>query len=294
MANPAAINEKKVLLLGSLGMIGNALGRVLQGPNLTSFSHQDLDITDYGALEKTFLRFRPEVVLNAAAFTRVDDCEKFRETAFLVNAQAPGHIATLCKRYGALLVHLSTDYIFDGETDRPYSETHPANPINYYGTTKWEAEKKIVSSGCSYLIVRTSWIFGQNGDNFVKKLLQRALAGAKLRAPIDQIGAPTKAGDVAAAILRLLAGGNTGIIHFTNSGHCSRHEQATTILRLYGLNNSVEAATNEGLHLPAKRPRFSVLDISRYVEITGHSPRSWEQSTAEYIAFLKEDDKLRS
>jgi dTDP-4-dehydrorhamnose reductase len=276
-------------------MIGSALAKALAGPLLFSYQHHELDITDYVALEKTFLKSKPQLVFNAAAFTRVDDCEKFRETAFLVNAQAPHYLADLCKKYGATLIHFSTDYIFDGSSGRPYPEDHPANPINYYGTTKWEGEKRIVSSGCNFLIVRSSWIFGKNGDNFVKKILKRALAGARLEVPLDQIGVPTHSADTAKAAIQLTVQGTTGIYHFANSGFCNRYEQAETILKLYGLNNSIEAVKNESLHSLAKRPHFSVLDISLYMEKTGHTPRSWQQSTAEYIAFLKENEQeLRS
>jgi len=289
MADPSSLNIR-TLLLGSGGMIGSALRKTLAGPRLSAFTHQDLDITDYMAVEKIVLRTKPDIVINAAAFTRVDDCEKFRETAFLVNSQAPGHLAGLCRKYNSYLVHFSSDYVFDGNSETPFLEDAPCNPINYYGTTKWEAEKKIVASGCSYLILRTSWIFGRNGDNFVKKLLKRALAGAKLQALVDQIGCPTSAGDVAHALVKLLSIQATGMIHFANQGHCNRHEQARTILQLYGLNNSVEAVTNERLHLPAKRPHFSVLDISRYIHKTGLTPRTWQQSTAEYIVFLKENE----
>ncbi len=289
MADPSSL-KVRTLLLGSGGMIGSALAKTLAGPQLFAFAHRDLDITDYLAVEKIVLKTKPAIVINAAAFTRVDDCEKFRETAFLVNSQAPGHLAGLCRKYNSHLVHFSTDYVFDGNSETPYREDAPCNPLNYYGTTKLEAEKKIVASGCSFLILRTSWIFGRNGDNFVKKLLKRALAGAALQAPVDQTGAPTYAGDVSHALVKLLSIQATGTIHFTNLGHCSRHEQAQTILQLYGLNNSVEAVTNERLHLPAKRPRFSVLDISRYIHETGHSPRTWQQSTAEYIVFLKENE----
>jgi len=294
MADPAFLNQR-IVLLGARGMIGSALGKLLHGATLSGFSHQDLDITDYAALEKIFLRTKPQLVLNAAAFTRVDDCEKFREAAFVVNAQAPAHLAALCKKYNAELVHFSTDYIFDGFGGRPYSEEHPANPINYYGATKWEGDKRIISSGCSYLVVRTSWIFGKNGDNYVKKILKRAMAGARLSAPVDQVGAPTYAEDVAAAVVRLLALRATGTFHFANSGECSRHEQAIAILKLYGLNNSVEAVKNDGLPVLAKRPPFSILDFTRYTEFTGHMPRSWQQSTAEYIEYLKQNEQeLRS
>jgi dTDP-4-dehydrorhamnose reductase len=294
MADSSGIKDR-VLLFGSGGMTGSALAKAISGPNLYAFQHKELEITDYVAVEKVFLKYKPQIVINAAAFTRVDDCEKFRETAFLVNTQAPDHIAELCKRFGSNLVHYSTDYIFDGTSDRPYPEDHPARPVNYYGTTKWEAEKRIVSSGCSFLILRTSWIFGRNGDNFVKKIVKRALAGARLQAPIDQIGIPTYADDVAAATLRLLSLEARGIYHFASSGHCSRFEQAQMILKLYGLNNSLEAAKNEDLNTPAKRPHFSVLDISLYIGKAGQTPRSWEQSTAEYIAFLKQNEQeLRS
>ncbi|HSE40776.1 MAG TPA: dTDP-4-dehydrorhamnose reductase [Acidobacteriota bacterium] len=286
---------RRILLLGAGGMIGSALSRACSGAQLEEFQHQELDITDYLEVEKVFLKHKPEFVLNAAAFTRVDDCEKFRETAFVVNAQAPGHLAALCKKYSSLLVHFSTDYIFDGTFNAPYPENYPQNPINYYGVTKLEGEKQIIAGGCSYLIIRTSWIFGRNGDNFVKKLLKRALAGAKLQAPIDQTGVPTYAGDVAAAVLKLLSLQNTGIYHFSNSGECSRHEQAQTILKLYGLNNSVEPVKNDSLPTAAKRPIYSVLDCSKYIRETGSTPRSWQQSTAEYIAYLKANEhELRS
>jgi dTDP-4-dehydrorhamnose reductase len=294
MGNLDLFNQR-CILLGSRGMIGSALARMIPAGALETFSHQELDITDYVALEKVFIKVKPRVVLNAAAFTRVDDCERFRETAFLVNALATGHLAALCKKYDVFMIHFSTDYIFSGEENRPYPENYSASPVNYYGTTKWEGEKKIVSSGCAYLILRTSWIFGQGGDNFVKKLLKRALAGAKLQAPVDQVGSPTYAGDVAQAVLKLQALQSSGVYHFTNSGSCSRNEQAETVLNLYGLNNFVEAVKNDVLPTPAKRPRFSVLDISRYVRSTGHTPRTWQQSTAEYVAYLKQNEnELRS
>src|SRR3989304_3920224 len=289
MENTAPV-KPRMILFGSGGMVGSALAKAFSGPKMIAYGHQELDITDYVALERSFLRAKPEIVFNAAAFTRVDDCERMRETAFLVNAEAAGHLAALCKKHNTHLIHFSTDYIFDGFSERPYAVNHPANPLNYYGTSKWEGEKKILASGCSHLIIRTSWIFGQGGDNFVKKILKRAFAGVRLQAPVDQIGSPTYAWDVANPAVRLLSIRATGIFHFTNSGHCSRFEQAQTILTLYGLNNAVEAVTNESLTLPAKRPHFSVLDGSMYREATGHTPRTWQQSTAEYIAFLKENE----
>lgn len=289
MAGPPTI-DARVVLLGSRGMVGSALAKFLAGPRLAAFSHQELDITDYMAVEKVFLRSRPEIVINAAAFTRVDDCEKLQEVAFLVNAQAPGHLGQLCKKHNAMLVHYSTDYIFDGAARAPYIEDHPANPISGYGHSKWEGEKKVLASGCAFLILRTAWIFGKNGDNFVVKLLKRAFAGAPLKAPSDQTGSPTYSEDVALATLKLLSARAEGIFHFTNAGQCSRHEQAQTILKLYGLNNPVEAVTNESLSLPAKRPLYSVLDTSHYAKVTGHVPRSWQQSTAEYISFLKQNE----
>ena len=276
-------------------MIGSGLQRLCAGPMLESYRHEELDITDYVALERAFLRHKPELVLNAAAFTKVDDCEKFRETAFLVNAQAPGHIGALCARFSSTLIHYSTDFVFDGEGSRPYPEDHPPRPLNNYGVTKWEGEKQIAATGCKFLIIRTSWIFGRNGDNFVKKVLRRALGGATLQAPVDQIGVPTSADDIVDASRRLFEAGATGVYHFSNSGSCSRFEQARTILQLYGLNNSVEPAKNDSLPTPARRPHYSVLDCTRYTERTGRTPRTWQQSTAEYIAFLKENDKeLRS
>ena len=294
MGSSAEINTRTVLL-GSRGMIGSALSKIFAGPSLAAFSHQDLDITDYAGVEKMFRRLKPQLVLNAAAFTRVDDCEKFREAAFLVNTQAPAHLAELCRRNDAFFVHFSTDYVFDGHENRPYYEDHPANPLNYYGVTKWEADKKVMSSGCAHLILRSGWIFGKNGDNYVKKILRRAVAGAKLQAPSDQVGSPTYAEDVAKAVSNLLSVKATGVYNFSNQGHCTRLEQTAAILASYGLNNSVEAVKNDDLRLPAKRPSYSVLDLTRYMDKTGDTPRSWLRSTAEYIEFLKQNEhELRS
>lgn len=294
MADTSALT-KRIVLFGSRGMVGSALAEALSSRTLEAYTHKDVDITDYAAVERIFRKVRPEIVINAAAFTRVDDCEKFREPAYLANVQAVAQIAGLCKKYDAMLVQFSTDYIFDGNTEVPYAEESPANPINYYGATKWEGDKKVISSGCRFLIMRSSWVFGRNGDNFVKKILKRALAGAKLRAPSDQYGAPTYSDDIAAAVIKLLASGAEKVVNFTNTGQCSRLEQARIILQSYGLNNSIEAVKNDDLHLLARRPRFSVLDISRYRQLTGHTPRNWQLSTAEYIAYLKQNEQeLRS
>lgn len=294
MADTSPLTQR-IVLFGSRGMVGSALTEAFSSRTLEAYTHQDVDITDYVTVEKIFRKIRPELVINAAAFTRVDDCEKFREAAYLVNVQAIAQIAGLCRKYGSFLVHFSTDYIFDGLADTPYTEEAPPNPINYYGTTKWEGEKKIISSGCRFLILRSSWVFGKNGDNFVKKVLKRALAGAKLRAPSDQQGTPTYSEDIAAAVLKLLTAGADHIVNFANSGQCSRLEQAQNILQSYGLNNSVEAVKNDDLHLLARRPRFSALNISRYRELTGQIPRNWQWSTAEYIAYLKQNEQeLRS
>lgn len=290
MADPAALRQS-ILLLGARGMLGSALQKAFSGPGLSAYSHEEVDITDYATLEKTFRRKKPAMVLNAAAFTRVDDCEKFREAAFLTNTEAPGHLASLCRKHDSLMVHFSTDYIFDGKSSHPYDEDYAPQPVNYYGVTKWEAEKRIFSSGCSYLIVRTAWIFGKNGNNFVTKILRRALAGAKLQAPVDQYGSPTYADDVAVAVVQLIDSRSTGIVHFTSAGQCNRYEQAEVILQLYGLNNPIEAVTNESLHAPAPRPYYSVMSTIRYAGLTGHTPRTWQQSTAEYIQFLKENEK---
>lgn len=296
MADSTALKSNtRILLLGSGGLMGTALSRAFAGQQLTAFQHQELDITDYVAVEKAFLKTRPQIVINASAMTRVDDCEKFREAAFLINGHAPGSLAALCKQHGAVMVHFSTDFVFSGDSGRPYAEEDPARPVNYYGTTKLEGEKRIVAADAPWLIVRTSWLFGRKGDNFVKKILKRAMAGVRLQAADDQVGAPSYSEDVAAALVHLLRKEARGIIHFTNTGSCSRHEQAVTALRLYGLNNSVEAVKNEDLRNPAQRPHHSVLDIGKYIRTTGQTPRSWQQGMADYIAYLKENEyELRS
>ena len=279
-----------LLLLGSRGMLARDLIPLLQtrlasapGAELVAVDKEELDITDRRALIEAVRRVSPRVVINTAACTDVDGCEARVEEAMAVNAQAPAHLGEACQAGGSRLVHLSSDFIFDGQADRPYRPEDAAQPLSVYGQSKWEGEQAVRASGCHYLILRTSWLFGLHGRNFVEAILARARAGETLRVVDDQVGRPTFTADLGNAILRLLDVKAEGLVHFANAGQCSWHQFAEAILREAGLNVPVQAISSRELGRPARRPAYSVLDLSRYTELTGQVPPAWPDALHRYF-----------
>ncbi|GAG34405.1 unnamed protein product, partial [marine sediment metagenome] len=174
--------------------------------------------------------------------------------------------------------------IFDGRAERPYKPEDEANPLSVYGRSKWEGEQAIRAASCRHLVVRTSWLFGPLGHNFVEAILTRARAGGSLKVVIDQVGRPTLAADLAEAVVRLLDAGAFGAVHFANSGQCSWFEFAQEIIRQARLDVPLSGITSEKVDRPAPRPAYSVLDTSRYVELTGHTPAPWTDALKRYPA----------
>ncbi len=279
-----------VLVFGAEGMLGRelmALFRLRLGDGadqrLVGWDIADLDIRDRDAVLRSLERLKPSAVVNAAAYTDVDGCEMNIELAMDVNGKAPAHIAQGCSEIGAILVHFSTDFIFDGRSDRPYSPEDEANPLSVYGRSKWEGEQAVRASGCCHLIVRTLWLFGPHGHNFVEAILSRTKAGEPLRVVTDEIGSPTLAADLAEAVVRLLDAGAQGTVHFANLGHCSWFEFAQEIVRQAGLATPVQPITSNQLGRPARRPCYSVLDSTTYIELTGHRPQLWQDALTVYF-----------
>ncbi|MCX6355312.1 MAG: dTDP-4-dehydrorhamnose reductase [Candidatus Aureabacteria bacterium] len=277
--------DKKLLVIGSAGMLGRDLMDVLPGRwQVMGADIHEVDITDPGRTELFIADRKPSAVINAAARTDVDGCESDLEGAFAVNAHGAGNIARACGSIGARMVHVSTDYVFDGLARKPYREGDPPNPQGVYGKSKRLGEEEVAKTLQEHIIVRTSWLFGMHGRNFVDTILRAASRTKRLEVVGDQRGSPTYSRDLAEAIARLLLTNYRGIVHVVNSGSCSWYEYALAILDSAEIPDvKVEEITSDRLSRPAPRPPFSLLDCSLYEKITGARMRPWRDAVGEYI-----------
>ncbi len=253
---------------------------------LIPFTEAELNITDVKQIRDAMDRCQPDVILNAAAFTRVDDCESRQEEVFRVNGMAVGLLAEAIQLTGALLVHFSTDYIFDGGKGSPYFEDDTPNPLSIYGASKLDGERRIIASGCRHLIIRTQWLYGEGGVHFVQTIRNLAASRPEIRVVDDQIGSPTHVVDLAQATYALLERGGAGIFHVTNSGQCSWFEFAVKILQLSGLSTKVSPCSTEAFPRPAHRPRYSVLSCEKMEKVLGYRLRPWEEALRDYMSLL--------
>ncbi|HEV8578004.1 MAG TPA: dTDP-4-dehydrorhamnose reductase [Thermoanaerobaculia bacterium] len=279
----------RCLVFGGAGMLGQAVIAQARsrGWAALGLSHAQADVTDRGRLLEWADAFRPELVINCAAFTRVDDCEVETARAFAVNGEAVGNAAAAAARAAARLVHVSTDYVFDGEAREPYREDAPAAPRSVYGASKLEGERRALA-GEGSLVVRTSWLFGPGGPNFVTAMVDRIEAGKlPLRVVNDQEGCPTYAPFLAAALLDLARLGATGIVHYRNREPVSWYAFAVEIARLWSGTAAVVPVTTAEFPRPARRPAYSVLDVTRCEEITGRRVEPWESGLVEMLSWLK-------
>jgi dTDP-4-dehydrorhamnose reductase len=262
-------------------MLGRALGR--EFPEAERFTRAALDITD-GAALRVALGPDTRVVLNAAADTRVDAAETDPHHV-LVNAVAVGTLAALCRKLDAKLVHVSTDYVFSGKGIRPYREDDPVDPANTYGRAKLMGERRAFEEGQDVLVLRTSWLFGTGGVNFVDTILKKVESGAR-EIPVvdDQVGRPTFAADLAQAIRRLVEKRVRGVVHFANAGEATWYELASEAIAREGHTDvCVRPVATSEFPRPARRPRWSVLDTSLYERLSGEAPRSWREALGDYL-----------
>jgi len=220
---------------------------------------EDFDITDPDATGAAISEARPEAVVHLAAFADVEACEERREFALRVNAEGTRNVAAAAKAAGARVVYVSTDYVFDGAKREPYLESDPPGPVNSYGLSKLLGERHLAESGARHLVVRTSWLFGPNGRNFIDTVLARAKAGAALRVVDDQRGCPTYTGHLAAGIKAVLEAGLEGTVHITNSGDTTWYELAKCAFALAGLKPDIEPVPASAYPTKARRPAYSVL-----------------------------------
>lgn len=276
----------KILVLGARGMLGQDLVPLLSlSYEVIPCDIQEFDITDAHRVKEEILQIKPQVVINAAAYTDVDSCESNKDLAFSVNATGAGNIAQACFRAQAKLVHLSTDYVFDGSSANPYQEEDAPNPPNIYGQSKLQGEVAIQKSGADFLIIRTQWLYGAHGRNFVDTIIRAAQKEKKLRVVNDQRGSPTYTKDLSWAIKWLTEKSARGIIHVANSGSCTWYEFAKEILEQLGMNQiPIEPISSAELARPAKRPANSVLSCLRFEKITGRKMRPWKEALKDYLA----------
>lgn len=277
----------KILLTGRNGQVGSELAARLQPlGNVVATARTQLDLGDAKAIQRLVREAKPEVIVNAAAYTAVDKAETEEPLALRINGEAPGILAQEAQRLGALLIHYSTDYVFDGASTRPYREDDPVSPLGAYGRTKLEGEKRIRASGCRHLILRTAWVYG-NGGNFVRAILRQAKQGNALRVVNDQFGAPTWARDIANVTLRLIERRSEGTFHVSAGGITSWHDVALEVLRHAQLKVDVRAVGAAEYGARAPRPRYSVLD-NRKLAAAGVAPiGEWRESLARYLDALE-------
>ncbi len=270
-----------ILVVGANGMLGHDLMEVLGG-DVRGLDLPDMDITSLESTLRVVRTLKPRVIINAAAYTDVDGCETNRELAMQVNGEGVGHLAMAAREIDALLVHVSTDYVFDGSKGTPYEEDDLTGPVSVYGDSKLAGELNAPFAG-EYLIVRTQWLYGLHGKNFVETMLRLAGEKTELSVVDDQIGSPTWSHDLALAIKALIDNGCRGIYHAANSGYCSWNEFARAIFAETGMNVAVKPMTTAELNRPARRPLYSTLDCSKLVHDADFLPQPWREALKGYL-----------
>lgn len=288
---------KRIIVTGASGQLGRALYHLLKENNeyelfLTdAISDQvsgisSLDITDQATVDAYIDEVKPEIIINPAAMTAVDLCESEQEKAYQINALGPRNLAMAADRTGAKLVHISTDYVFDGQADIPYTEEDIPNPASVYGKTKQAGEEFVLEFCKKYFILRTAWLYGE-GKNFVRTMLRLSENNSKVRVVSDQFGTPTSALELARVIIFLMETESYGIYHATCEGVTSWYDFAVTIFKEAGKIMEVEAITTSEYPTPAKRPMYSVLDNRALRERHGYVMKDWKDAFLEYIRDFK-------
>jgi dTDP-4-dehydrorhamnose reductase len=280
----------RIAILGSQGMLGSKIHETAPalGFSVDGISHDDIDITNQNQVKSYFETHQFDVLVNCAAFTRVDDCEEAAgmEMALAVNGEATGFLAQECVRTGRKIVHFSTDYVFDGQKKEPYGETDPVHPVNAYGKSKLEGEKLIQNANPFFYIIRTSWLYGPNGkSHFVKTIANLLKIKPKIQVVKDQVGGPTYTGDLAQFTLELLnRKAEAGLYHFANEGYASWYDFAKEIQSLTGLTAcAIEPILAKDFSRKALRPANSRFDLGKSNRALGRAIRPWQEALQYYL-----------
>lgn len=276
----------RILITGGKGMLGQDLTQVLSSRHeVVALGRPELDVTDAGGVHQSVSRLTPEVVIHCGAWTAVDACEADPELAYRVNALGTRHVALACRNMGAAMAYISTDYVFDGAKPGPYLEWDRPNPLSVYGASKLAGEQEVQHLLSRYWVIRTSWLYGLGGPNFVRTILAKGEAGEPLRVVDDQIGAPTFTLDLARGVDSIVSEPLYGVWHLTNGGSCSWYDFASTILRLAGLRDvPLHRIDSDQLGRPAERPRNSVLRNFVWESQGWPLLRPWGDALCDYLA----------
>lgn len=274
-----------ILVTGANGQLGREMQRLSAvSPNNYTFTDvAELDVTDAGAVRQAVAQTRAEVIVNCAAYTNVERAEEDEATADRLNRLAPANLAAAAAATGATLIHISTDYVFDGTAHLPYAEQAPTAPLGVYGRTKLAGERAVAESGCKYLTFRTAWLYSEYGNNFLKTMLRLTAEKERLNVVFDQAGTPTYAGDLAMTIFSIVEGGyfagNEGLYHFSNEGVASWYDFAAEIAAAAGHDKCrIRPCRTAEFPTKAARPAYSVLDKSKIKETFGLEIPHWRES----------------
>jgi dTDP-4-dehydrorhamnose reductase len=287
------MQQPVILVTGSNGQLGKEL-QELAGSfpdfRFVFTSREDMGIHHYGLVENFFIATKPDYCINCAAYTAVDKAESEKEAAYLMNGEAVGHLALVCARYGTKLIHVSTDYVFDGTSEIPYREDAPVSPINVYGASKLLGEELCQKNDPSAIIIRTSWVYSSFGHNFVKTMKRLMQERNEINVVSDQIGTPTYASDLAKAILDIIASSQwiPGIYHYSNEGKISWFDFALAVKEFLASNCVVHPIPSSAFPTPAKRPSFSLLDKSKIKQTYHIQIPDWKESLSRCMALIKE------
>jgi len=278
----------EITILGGRGMLGTDLAEACNNKGIKAnvLDLPEFDITDEEQLGRAVKS--NGLIVNCAAYTNVDGAESEPDLAYRINGRAVGQLGEFAEKAGAYVMHISTDFVFDGSSDGPYIETDTTNPISVYGSSKLAGEQLLAESGCSYSIIRIQWTYGKNGNNFVKKMLELAKAGRSLKVIDDQIGSPTATTEVSEAICVLLSKEQLpqGIFHFAANGFVSRYEMARFIFEKCGLNIDMTSCKTSDYTTPAARPLSSRFDCSKIQRLLEEPIKNWSVPLEQFLEQL--------
>ncbi len=282
----------KILLVGSTGMLGSDCKEVFsERHEVVCPTKEEMDIRKWDKVIEVIQKNSPDVVVNCAAYTDVDGCEKEKEVAQKINVEGARNLAQVCARFDCKIVHISSDYVFDGKkpVPQPYFEDDEPNPISFYGKTKAESEKAVIDNIDDYIIIRTGWLYGRKRDNFVKWVIRKAIKGEKIRVIREQYGSPTWTYRVAQQILLLLERNLKGIFHVTSEGYCTRAEWAKFILATLKIPAKIETFSIKEWDVPAKRPINCLLENKELRLFRVSIMKNWKDDLKEFLERYGED-----
>ena len=283
-----------IIVTGANGQLGQELQRLAKSfpdHRFHFYSRTELDIADAAQVERTFASLHPAYCINCAAYTAVDKAEREQDAAFSINATGTRNLAAVAKEHGARFVHVSTDYVFNGNGEYPYKEEDAPEPVNLYGASKLKGEEEALSVNPEAIVIRTSWVYSSFGNNFVKTMLRLMQSRTEINVVADQTGSPTYAADLAEAIMHIIGSGKWtgGIYHFSNEGVITWHEFAQAIQKYTHLNCTVHPISTEQYPTPAKRPKYSVMDKQKIQHTFSIELQPWKSSLYRCLDLLKEE-----